>query len=243
MNNFILLAEPLQLDLGEKEKIMSTNETPPKEKPTVSIGDMVIELDINKPSERFIITKRYQGYKLFYKMHRKACTYLLGKGTHFETYDKAKEHFDSYIKSNWKHTKQFQIEPVSNFYLSDWKLVVDDGYYPSYDLANKKIVKLKNVPVSIDKYKQGAKLTTVEEMLNKFNEESKKHIAYDERSIAEAKKSIENYQKQINEYEQKMLDRSKKLEQINQCTEMVQGLIEQNTTEAERTVKLIYGKD
>lgn len=248
MNNFIfrpiILAEPIQLDLNEKENVMSTDQTTVKQKPTVSIGDLEIEIDFNKPSERYIITKKYQGSKLFYKKHRRACTSYLSKGTHFDTLKDAQDHFDSFIKTNWKHTKQFQIEPVSNFFISDWRLTVPDtGYYNSFDLSGKKKVILKNVPISIDDYKRGKKLTTVQELLNQFVSQTEKNKQYNEKAIIDYEMQLKTIQMNIEQTKANILDRSKKLEQLLKSDTVIESLIEQNTTEAERTVKLFYGKE
>lgn len=233
----ILLGQPIVIDLNErKETIMSTNETP--QKPTVSIGDLDIVVDINKPSERYIITKKYQGYKLFYKMYRKACTSRLSEGTHFNTLKEAQDHFDSYIKTNWKHTKQFQIEPVSNFFISNWQLVASgEGYYSSHDLSGKKQITLRNVPISIDDYKKGSKkLTTVEELLKQF-------VSDEERRRSQDEQSIKQWQSQIDMAKQQLTDRTKKLDTLLKNNTTIQNLIEQNTSEAERTVVLFYGKE
>lgn len=87
----------------------------------------------------------------------------------------AQDHFDSFIKTNWKHTRQFQIEPVSNFFISDWRLVTDyNSYSSSYDLAEKPKVILRNVPISIDDYKRGKQVTSVKDLIEKFVTETTK---------------------------------------------------------------------
>lgn len=233
---FIVLPEPIQLDLNQvKENKMSTNETPTK--PLVSLGDIDIEIDVNKPSDKFIITKKYKGYKLFYKMHRRACTDRLYKGTHFNTLAEAKAHFESFIKTNWKHTKQFQIEPVSNFFISNWRLISDSGgYYNSHDLTNKRKVILQNVPISIDEFKRGKPLTTVKELLEKFVQDAEKRKVEDMRFIGQCQTSISMTQQNLEQ-------RAKRIDSLTKSETVIQQLIEQNTSKEEETVKLFYGKE
>lgn len=217
-----------------------------KELPVVKLSDTLeVVLEVAKPDERFIITKTDKGQKLFYKMHRRACSSSLSRGTHFKDYQTAKDHFESYIKNNWKHTKKFKIEPISNYFISDWSLNADSSgmYYPTYNLGPNNKLFLRNRPISIDDIKRGKKVTTVKELLEKVIKENDTYEKYSKDAIEKRKKEIENLQFQILKEENDRCLRAIRINDLKDAETVLETLINENTSKAEETVLLFYGKE
>lgn len=240
MANNILLVDietaGLKFDMEAIKAQVQAAKLDTTKKPIIPLGNVNIILDVAKTDNRYIITKRYKGSKLFYRNGRRVCTDWLGKASHFDNFDEAKNHFENVIKSRWVHTKEFQIEPVSNFYLSDWKLVTSNSLYVTNDLTTSPDVILKNVLVSIDEYKRGKKLTDIETMLNVFYNTKVSQDDMDSKSIVSWEANITTSQKKIKE-------RNERFTTLVQAKSIIQNLIDENTSEADKTVKLFYGKE
>lgn len=226
------------LDIVEQVEIVEEIDVEQyKDKPRVKIGDFTVIVDVTKPEDKYIITKKYGKTKLFHKANSYACTSRLYKGTHFDSKEKAVEHFNTFIVPNWKNTKAFKIEPVSNFFISDWMITDVNGYNAhSMDIAYNDTLVLKNKNISIDDFKNGKQVTTAQKLLE--------YIAH--RSVERTKRDIESirqWEASMFETKRAVENRTNKMQSLYSSVQELQNTIDKHTSDAENTVKLFYGKE
>lgn len=232
MNPIIMLGEPIVLDIETKG--LNMNEPIKESLPTVQIGGLKIVVDVKKPTDKFVIIKKYKGSNLFYKQYRQACTSVLNKATHFDSFEAAEKHFNEYIKLHWKHTKAFKIVPASNFFISGWKL---ESMYGSKDLNSQDMFYLRNYSIPIESYKKGYnKPEKLEDIIKKIQDSNIQADALDDRHIADLEMRLKTsrFAKQ---------NRLNKLQDLINNKQVIQELIDTNTTDVEKNVTLIYGKE